>query len=233
MATMTDTTYILVHGAWGGGWCWRDVGHELTRREVQWTALDLPSSTHGAHPNTFLGDDAHEVVEIAKLNGPVVLVGHSYGGAVITEAANEVPNLERLIYIAALVPALGQSAGETVQEVPARTLLDEAIEVEGDYLRLNPDRAAAALYQDCTNDVAEWAVSNLSTQTIASLRSPRSSFDVEVPTYYVRCTLDQAIDPTLQEVMAARCNEVATLDSGHTPLLSQPSALCDLLLASA
>ena len=229
---MTDTTYILVHGAWGGGWCWRDVGHELTRRDVQWTALDLPSSTHGAHPNTFLGDDAHEVVEIAKLDGPVVLVGHSYGGAVITEAADRIPNLERLVYVAALVPALGQSASETIQEVPVRTLLDEAIEVEGDHLRLNPARAIAALYQDCTDEVAAWAVSNLSIQTIASLRSPRSSFDVEVPSWYVRCSLDQAVDPALQDVMAARCDEVATLVSGHSPMLSQPVALCELLLTS-
>lgn len=230
---MTDTTYILIHGAWGGGWCWRDVGHELSRRDVQWTALDLPSSTHGAHPNTFLGDDAHEVIEVAKFDGPVVLVGHSYGGVVITEAADRIPNVERLIYIAALVPALGQSAGEVIQEVPVRTLLDEAIEAEGDYLRLNPNRATAALYQDCPDDVAAWAVSNLSTQTLASLRSPRSSFDVAVPSYYVRCSLDQAVDPTLQEVMAARCDEVATLVSGHSPMLSQPIALCDLLLTSA
>jgi pimeloyl-ACP methyl ester carboxylesterase len=230
---MTETTYILVHGAWGGGWCWRDVGHELTRRDVQWTALDLPSSAHGAHPNTFLGDDAHEVIEIAKLDGPVVLVGHSYGGVVITEAADRIPNLERLIYVAALVPALGQSASESSQLVLGRTLLDEAIEVEGDYLRLNPDRAAAALYQDCPDEVASWAVSNLTTQTIASLRSPRSSFDVERPSYYVRCSLDQAIDPRLQEDMAGRCSEVATLESGHSPMLSQPVALCDLLLTSA
>jgi pimeloyl-ACP methyl ester carboxylesterase len=230
---MTETTYILVHGAWGGGWCWRDVGHELSRRDVQWTALDLPSSTHGAHPNTFLGDDAHEVIEVATFDGPVVLVGHSYGGVVITEAADRIPNLERLIYIAALVPALGQSAGEVIQEVSVRTLLDEAIEVEGDYLRLNPDRATAALYQDCTDEVASWAVSNLTTQTLASLRSPRSSFDVAVTSYYVRCSLDHAVDPTLQEVMAGRCSEMATMESGHSPMLSQPIALCDLILASA
>jgi len=230
---MTETTYILVHGAWGGEWCWRDVGHELTRRDVQWTALDLPSSAHGAHPNTFLGDDAHEVIEIAKLDGPVVLVGHSYGGVVITEAADRIPNLERLIYVAALVPVLGQSASETVQEVPVRTLLDDAIEVEGDHLRLNPQRATAALYQDCSVEVGAWAVSNLSTQTLASLRSPRSSFDVEVPSYYIRCTLDQAVDPALQDVMAGRCTEVATLDSGHSPMLSQPHALCELLVTSA
>ena len=229
---MNDPTYILVHGAWGGAWCWRDVGLELTSRGVQWTALDLPSSTHGAHPNTYLADDANDVIEVASLEGPVVLVGHSYGGAVITEAADRVANLERLVYIAALVPTLGQSASEASQEVLVRTMLDDAIEVDGDYLRLNPELAAKALYQDCTDEVAQWAVSQLTTQTIASLRSPRDSFDVDVHSHYVLCTNDNAIDPSLQQVMSQRCSEVATLESGHTPLLSQPSVLCDLILTS-
>lgn len=230
---MSETTYILVHGAWGGAWCWRDVGAELTRRGVAWSVLDLPSSTHGALPNTYLADDAREVVTVARLDGPVVLVGHSYGGAVITEAADQIKNLERLVYIAALVPLLGESATETTREVHVRTLLDEAIEVDGDFLRLEPGLAKKALYQDCDEVTADWAVGQLTTQTLASFRSPRSSFDVDVPSYYVRCTLDQAVDLSVQELMAARCNEVATLESGHTPLLSQPIALTDLILTSA
>ncbi len=230
---MAETTYILVHGAWGGAWCWRLVGDELTRRGVAWTALDLPSSTPGAHPNTYLADDAREVVSVAQLDGPVVLVGHSYGGAVITEAAEQLPHLERLIYVAALVPLLGESAFEVTREIDVRTLLDQAIEVDDGVLRLNPVLARAALYEDCPDDVAAWAVSQLSTQTAASLRSPRSAFDVDVPSFYVRCTLDQAVDPGLQVDLAERCHDVVNLESGHTPLLSQPEVLCDLLLSSA
>jgi pimeloyl-ACP methyl ester carboxylesterase len=231
-AVVSETTYVLIHGAWGGEWCWRDVGSELTRRGAIWTALDLPSSTLGAHPTTYLADDAREVSEIARLEGPVVLVGHSYGGAVITEAAPDIPNLERLIYVAALVPELGQSASELARSGP-RTLLDEAIEVHGDVLGINRELAAKALYHDCPDDVAQWATSQLSTQTIASFRSPRGAYDVDVPSYYIKCTNDRAIDPELQELMSARCNEVATLESGHTPLLSQPHTLCDLVLSSA
>ncbi len=230
---MSDTTYILVHGAWSAAWVWRDVGAELTRRDVKWTALDLPSSTHGAHPNTYLADDAREVIEIAKLDGPVVLVGHSYGGAVITEAAEQIPNLEGLIYVAALIPELGQSTTGVTRMVDAPTMLDAAIEADGDMLRLRPALAKEALFQDCTDDVADWAVSQLTPQTRASLRSPRSAFDVDVPTFYLRCTFDQAVDPGLQELLAARCNDVAVLHSGHSPMLSQPYVFCDLLLASA
>lgn len=230
---MSQATYILVHGGWSGAWSWRDVGKELTRRDVPWSALDLPSSTHGAHPNTYLNDDAREVIEVAKLDGPVVLVGHSYGGAVVTEAADQIPTLERIIYIAALVPALGQSASEAKEEVDVMTTLDDAIERDGDFLVLNPVLAHAALYQDCKEKVAAWAVSQLTPQTVASFRSPRSSFDVDVPSRYIICTDDNALDPTLQKVMSERCSEVVTLESDHSPFLSRPGVLTDLLLATA
>jgi pimeloyl-ACP methyl ester carboxylesterase len=209
------------------------VGKELTRRDLPWTALDLPSSTRGAHPNTYLADDAREVIEVAKLDGPVVLVGHSYGGAVIAEAAGDIPNLERLVYIAALVPALGQSASEAKAEVDIMTHLDDAIERDGEFLVLNPLLAHTALYQDCKEKVAAWAVSQLTPQTLASFRSPRSSYDVEAPSRYILCTDDNAIDPTLQKLMGERCTEVVTLESDHSPFLSRPGVLTDLLVASA
>ena len=229
---MPDPTYVLVHGGWGGAWVWRDLGAELTRREVAWTAVDLPSSTHGAHPNTFLSDDAREVAAVANAEGPVVLVGHSYGGAVLCEVAQDVTDLQRLVYVAALVPLLGESATEATREVRARTLLDEAIQVEGDFLTLDPALAKNALYQDCDEETADWALTQLTAQTIASFRSPRSSFEVDVPSYYVRCTLDNAVDLSVQELMAARCSEFATLESGHSPMFSMPEALCDLILAA-
>jgi pimeloyl-ACP methyl ester carboxylesterase len=229
---MKDATYILVHGAWSAAWVWRDVGAELTRREALWTVVDLPSSTPGAHPNTYLADDAREVIEVANLEGPVVLVGHSYGGAVVTEAAEQIPNLRAIIYVAAIVPELGHSTTGVSRMVDTPTMLDAAIDNEGDYLTLKPVLAKEALFQDCSDEVADWAVSQLTPQTTASLRSPRTAFDVDVPTYYLRCALDNAVDPGLQELLAAKCDEVAVLNSGHTPMLSQPEALCDLLLMS-
>jgi pimeloyl-ACP methyl ester carboxylesterase len=230
---MPEATYILVHGGWAGAWSWRDVGKDLTRREIPWTALDLPSSTHGAHANTYLSDDAREVIEVAKLDGPVVLVGHSYGGAVVAEAADQIPNLERVVYVAALVPALGQSATEAKSEVDVMTRLDDAIERHGDFLVLNHVLAHVALYQDCKEKVAAWAVSQLTPQTVASFRSPRSSFDVDVPSRYILCTNDNALDPTLQKVMSQRCAEVVTLESDHSPFLSRPGVLTDLLVANS
>ncbi len=229
---MPDATYVLVPGAYHGAWCWRLVGEELERRGVAWAAIDLPSATTGAHPETYLRDDAAEVVASASDLGPVVLVGHSYAGAVIAEAAPDLADLVGLVYVAALLPEPGESAYECVRRVPARTRLDEATRHEDGILSLDPALAREALYADCDDAVAEWALANLSTQTLASLRSPRTAPAVEVPSTYVVCTLDAAVDPLLQELLASRCDETIVLESGHCPMLSRVATLVEAILAA-
>lgn len=228
---MGSPTFILVHGAWGGAWCWRDLAIEFDTRGIEWVGVDLPSSRSGAKSSTTLSDDADAVAALATGKGPYVLVGHSYGGAVATEVAPRIPNLQKIVFVAALVPNLGQSPTATSREIRVRTLLDDAIELEGAFLRLNHPKATQALYNDCPAEIASLATSQLSTQTLASFRSERTASDVTAPSLYIRCSNDQAIDPALQEVMAARCDQVITLPSGHSPFLSQPSILCDALIA--
>jgi pimeloyl-ACP methyl ester carboxylesterase len=223
-------TYILVHGAWGGAWCWRDVGAEFDRRGVAWRAVDLPSSRNGAAPATGLAEDALAVAALADGDGPYVLVAHSYGGAVASEVASRIPNLQRRIYVAALIPTPGESAYDVSRRLPVRTLLDEAIEVDGEYLRLIPDAATAALYSDCPPEIAEWAVGQLSTQTLASLRSHRESENAHSETIYVRCLNDHAVNPQIQQLMAEECDFALSLESEHSPFLSRPSAFCDVIL---
>ena len=229
---MSGPTYVLIHGAWGGAWCWRDLGAQFDRRGVQWMAIDLPSSAIGADPSTNLSDDAHAVVAAATGDGPYVLVGHSYGGAVVTEAAPHIPGLQRCVFIAALVPSTDQSATATMRIIGTRTLLDEAIEVDGEVLRLNPALASAALYGDCTPEVSKWAVEQLSTQTIASLHFHRTTGNVDVKSLYIACSRDEAVIPELQKVLSQRCDSEFMLESDHSPFLSHPSALCDAILAS-
>ncbi|HUX04071.1 MAG TPA: alpha/beta fold hydrolase [Acidimicrobiales bacterium] len=230
---MTQPTFILVHGAWHGAWSWRDLGAEFDRRGVTWRALNLPSSQRGGDPLADLDQDAVRVADACEVDGDVVLVGHSYGGAVISEAAHLVTNLERMVYVAALVPEVGQSATDASREVRVRTELDAAMELDGDYIRLDPTKAASALYHDCTREVSDWATAQLSVQTLASFRSARKGVDVPVPSRYILCRQDRAIDPALQQVMARRTNEVIAIESGHCPFLSRPSQLCEILLASS
>ena len=228
---MALPTFILVHGAWHGAWSWRDLGVELDRRDAPWRAVSLPSSQRGGDPLADLDQDALRVADACEVEGGVVLVGHSYGGAVISEAAHLIENLERMVYVAALAPNVGQSATDASREVRVRTQLDEAMELDGDYLRLNPDKAAAALYHDCHREVSEWAVSQLSVQTLASFRSVRKGPNVPVESRYILCRQDRAIDPSLQSVMAQRTDEVISIESGHCPFLSRPAELSELLLA--
>jgi pimeloyl-ACP methyl ester carboxylesterase len=227
---VTDPTYLLVHGAWGGAWCWRDAGVELDRRGVSWKAVDLPSSRNGADPTSGLAEDAAAVVALADGDGPYVLVAHSYGGAVITEARSDIANLQRCIYVAALIPSPGESATDASRRVRVRTLLDEAIEVDGEYLRLKPELATAALYSDCPTDVAAWAVESLSTQTLKSFRDVRESGIAHTETIYIRCTNDHAVDPQIQQLMSEDCDFAMDLESEHSPFLSQPSRFCDVIL---
>ncbi|MDE3222999.1 MAG: alpha/beta hydrolase [Acidobacteriota bacterium] len=228
---MSKPTYLLVHGAWGGAWCWELFGTELDARGARWRALDLPSSSPGAPPETYLIDDARDVAAQANELGPVILVGHSYGGSVITEAAPYVEDLRGLIYVAALLPQLGETSTDASRVLKLRTPLDEAIRSDGVTLSLDTDLARGALYQDCEDALANWALARLSTQTFASFRSPRASGDTGVFRRYVVCEDDRAIDPRTQRHLARDCEDVVEMASGHSPYLSRPSTLADLVLA--
>ncbi|MHB1089060.1 MAG: alpha/beta hydrolase [Acidimicrobiales bacterium] len=228
---MSSPTFILVHGGWAGTWCWRELTRVLDTRGVAWRTMDLPSSQIDAPATTDLSDDTAAVVAAARGAGPVVLVGHSYGGSVITQAAPLIDELVGLIYVAALVPQRCESSTDASRAVKVRTRLDEAIYLDGEILRLHRDIAGEALYHDCPDELAGWALDHLSSQTLASFRSERTSPDVDVARRYIVCSDDRAIDPSTQAVMASRCREVVTLASGHSPFLSQPETLADAILA--
>lgn len=228
---MSQPTVILVHGAWHGAWCWRDLVDVFDRTGVKWRAPDLPSSHSPDDPTADLARDRDAVVAAAAtLDGPKILVGHSYGGLVTAEAAPAIENLTRLVYVAALVPLPGQSATDASRESPRRTLLDESMRVVDGHIELDPDGAGRALYNDCLADVRSWAVSHLSAQTIASFRSHRGTSAVDAHSRYVLCRNDEAIEPALQEAMSQRSDEVVAIDSGHSPFLSHPTQLADLIL---
>lgn len=227
---MTQPTFVLVHGAWMGPWCWRDLGLELTRRDVAWRTVQLPSSDANCDATADLYDDAARVVAATNDLDNVVLVGHSYGGMVITEAAPQIPGLVGAIYIAALVPTKSESATETARAVRVRSELDDAIEVDGALLRLNPEKARGALFGQCDEETSTWALRQLGRQTVASFRSPRKAESVDVSSLYIKCRSDRSIDPGLQNVMATRCDEHIEIESDHSPFLSHPHELADALI---
>ncbi|MFM7685770.1 MAG: alpha/beta hydrolase, partial [Actinomycetota bacterium] len=123
-------TVVLVHGAWHGAWCWAALQHALDDRGIPSLAVDLPG--HGASTlplGDLHGDAAHVGAVLDRIDAPVVLVGHSYGGAVITQAAAERSDVAHLVYLAAFVPAAGESVISLLRSMPAAaTLLDAAVQ---------------------------------------------------------------------------------------------------------
>ena len=226
---MVEPTYVLVHGAWSGPWCWRDLTSELDSRALSWRAVDLPSAQTGGDPLADLDQDAAVVAEACEGLANVVLVGHSYGGAVVTQAEHLVGELSRVVFIAAIVPLPGESATDVSRLVRVRTSLDEAMVLEDRVLRLDPTLARGALYHDCDEATQAWALDQLSTQTLASFRSPLTGVVAPAASRYVVCRDDHAIDPSLQEILATRCDERVDIDSGHSPFFSHPRELADLI----
>ncbi len=228
---MSSPTYVLVHGAWHGAWVWNALTQEFNQRGIEWVTVDLPSSHDDVRGSADLQRDADAVVSRTPA-GAVTLVGHSYGGAVITEAAARLTNVSSMVYVAAIIPSIGQSATDVSRLVSARTDLDDAMSVDGAWLRLDPERAINALYGECPTDVATSAVKQLRRQTIASLRAKRMSPDRLVARRYIRCTRDRAISLELQTLMAETCDSVLDMASDHSPFLSHPVECADAIVGS-
>ena len=136
-------TVVLVHGAWHGAWCWEKVVPLLEAAGVPAVAVDLPL--------TSLHDDAQAIRNaLDHVDGRVVLVGHSYGGAVITEAGHH-PAVEHLVYLTAFACDEGESPSAIAVDTPMpSTDLGDALVVHDDgTVTLTRDGAVNALYHDC------------------------------------------------------------------------------------
>ncbi|HEX2784505.1 MAG TPA: alpha/beta hydrolase [Ilumatobacteraceae bacterium] len=238
---MTDTLVsvtpiVLVHGAWHGAWCWAAVQAELDKRGVPSYAVDLPGHGTSDRPLGDLHGDAACVADlIDRLATDVVLVGHSYGGAVITEAATRTQRVRHLVYLTAFV----LDEGESLASIPIlaalppqqiiglgqarRTLEDGAI-------ALDPAAAIPALYGCCEPAVQQASAARLSPQPKASFAQAVTGASWKrVPSTYVRCTEDQVIPLAHQDAMAQRCGTVLTLETDHSPAASMPAATADIL----
>jgi pimeloyl-ACP methyl ester carboxylesterase len=222
-------TVLLVHGAWHGAWCWERVIPLLDLAAIPVVAVDLPSVSHH---NATLHDDADYVRgALDSIEGEVVLLGHSYGGAVIT-AAGVHPNVAHLVYLCAFALEVGESAaknaltgGEGPNELGAALVFGKGV------LTVDPERAASAFYHDCTPDVAAAAVERLRPQSLAALGGEVDAAAWhDKPATYVVCTEDRALPVALQRSNAARIGEWVDWPTSHSPFLSRPDLVADLII---
>ena len=223
---------VLVHGAWHGAWCWERVIPGLVDHGVRTVALDLPG--HGADPGPLAdlhGDVARVRQMLDGLDEPALLVGHSYGGAVITEAGDH-PMVDHLVFIAAFALDAGEScmsAAINESEVAGISwegrpnLGDGFVPGTDETVTLDPTIAAQCLFNDCDNDTVAWAIPRLGPHPLGNLQQePTAVSWRRKPSTYVVCAEDLAVPPELQRVMARRCASTVEWQTGHSPFLSRP-----------
>ncbi|MBN8887805.1 MAG: alpha/beta hydrolase [Rudaea sp.] len=215
---------VLVHGFWGGAAHWSKVIVELTRKgHTKLRAVEVPL--------TSLADDAERTRKmVAQQNGPVLLVGHSYGGAVIT-AAGDLPNVVGLVYIAAFAPDAGESPGGISQAKPPAAFSNIAPDSDG-YLWIQYDKFHESFCQDLSADEA--------LVMAITQKAPLGSTFADVitapawkkkPSWYQISSEDRMINPENQKMMSARMNprKVITLSAGHASLASHPVEVAGLI----
>lgn len=223
---------ILVHGAWHGAWCWATLQTELDLRGIPSLAIDLPGHGASVEPLGDLATDAAAVSAVlAKFGRPIVLVGHSYGGAVISEAKSANDNVFHLVYLAAFVPDIGESVITMNETMPAATsALSGAMIIADGASTIDPDQAYGALYNRCDPMVTPANVTRLCPQPFVTFTQTLTGAAWRtIPSTYVRCTDDQAVPPAHQDVMAARCTHVETLDTDHSPFSSMPVETAEII----
>jgi pimeloyl-ACP methyl ester carboxylesterase len=229
--------FVLVHGAFGGGWSWEPIVGPLEAAGHTVETLDLPGG----------GDDRTPVEEItleacadrvctvlAQRPEPAVLVGWSMGGVVVTQAAANCPeHVASLVFLCAFMPSGGQSLLDLTR-LPegADDMIQANIVVEGDppVATLSDEAATAAIYNCCSPHQAAWAVARRRPQAVAPFATPVRVDDAvlaSIPRSYVLTTQDNSIPPALQRRMIAEhpCRRVIELDADHAPQLSATDEL--------
>jgi pimeloyl-ACP methyl ester carboxylesterase len=218
--TGSDPTVVLVHGSFHAKWCWERVTPLLDAAEVSWRSMDLPL--------TSLGADAGSVSAVLDEVGQhALLVGHSYGGAVVTEAGVH-PAVDRLVFLAALAPDRGESCAATFAAAEGSSSVEFG---EGGFLSALPT-ASAFLYNLCAPADADAAFARLRPTNMACFTDePAAVAWRDRPCTYVVCTNDLSVDPELQRTFAARMDaDTVEWDLDHCPWYSDPNRLAALLV---
>jgi pimeloyl-ACP methyl ester carboxylesterase len=214
---------VLVHGAWADGSSWSKVITLLQGKGIDAVAVQLPLTT-------LAGDVATVKRAIALQDGPVVLAGHSYGGAVITEAGND-PKVVGLVYVAAFAPDTGESVGSVSQAYPPAPLGAELRPDSEGFLSITPKGVAEDFAQDLPANEAKvlWAAQGPTNGAAFGATISNAAWKTK-PSWYLVADHDRAIPPALETAEAARMKATTVhVAASHLVMLSRPKDVADLI----
>ena len=218
---------VFVHGAWADGSSWSKVIPLLQAKGLHVVAVQNPLTS-------FADDVAATKRAIALQDGPVLLVGHSYGGAVITEAGND-PKVVGLVYVAAFAPSDGESVGSIGKPYPPAPLGNELRPDAEGFLSATPKGIAEDFAQDLTDKEKELLTATQGPTAAAAFGATITTAAWKTKSsWFVIAANDRAIPPELEKAEAAAMKATAiTLPSSHVVMLSHPKEVVDLIEQAA
>src|SRR5262245_38954087 len=233
-------TYMLVHGAWHGAWSYEPTKRLLEGAGAKVATFDLPG--HGSDKTdipqvTFEAYVTKVKNELKNSKTPVVLVGHSLAGFIVSQAAEDMPEkVDALVFIAAMVPHNGKTVFDLVNEDPDSELLKNLIFSEDkSWATVGEDTLKRVVYNGATAQQIAEAAPHLVRQAtqpfFASVPTTERSFD-RIEKAYIVCEQDKIFSPAAQArlIEGLHITRVASVPTGHVPHVENPAALADALL---
>lgn len=226
------TAYALVHGAWHGAWCWDLLAAELRGRGHTVVAVDLPCDD----PVASIHTNAELVAGAVRQHQDVVLVGHSLGGLTIPVVADRCDVVRHLVFLAAFVPMPGRSLADMLAAEPE--LMAPEVATFGTFVNADgastwkPESAVENLYHDCDPELAAWAASMLRPQSWTTYGEPCPIPSwPDLPCTLIACRDDHVTSLEWQQRTARERlrTEPVCLPGSHSPMLSRPAELADVL----
>jgi pimeloyl-ACP methyl ester carboxylesterase len=218
---------VLVHGGFVDGSGWEDV-HRILKKDGHKVSIVQ-------NPTSSLDDDVAATKRVlAGQKGPVVLVGHSYGGVVITEAGNH-PKVAGLVYIAAFAPDRGESVAALIKDPPPGAPVPPILPPQDGYLSLDREKFAASFAGDLPKDKAQFMADSQVPWGVGALTGTISEPAWKAkPSWYLVATDDRMIPPEAQRAMSKRAGSTVTESKGsHAIYLSQPEAVAAIIRQAA
>jgi pimeloyl-ACP methyl ester carboxylesterase len=227
IANTASPAVVLVHGGFVDGSGWEEVYRILKKDGYQVSIVQNPTSS--------LADDVAATKRVlAGQKMPVVLVGHSYGGVVITEAGNH-PSVAALVYIAAFAPDKGESVAALIKDPPPGAPVPPILPPQDGYLLLDTSKFAASFAADLPKEKAEFMAHSQLPWGVDALTGEISEPAWKAkPSWYLVATDDRMIPPAAQRAMSKRAGSAVSESAGsHAIYVSQPEAVASLIKKAA